>query len=295
MIDTDERLPSRMLIGRDRVFYSGLLGNSMKTRCLGAVTVYVATGAPLEIKIADGAWEARLIIALPPFTRHRLRAPSGFIANICLEPETIDQHTIDAFITQLNKRPEDTRLIRRILAARREVTVIRDMGGFSTRQFDQYFLQQALRPRNVDARIRRVLDMLVDDLQDNVISAGTCAAKIGLSTSRFLHLFKDNTGIPFRSQRMWKRARRFLDHANCEDSLTDVALGLGYPDSSHFSHSIRASFGLQPRSIREGSRGMQVCVGENYALSHGPRYSPRPEVRVASHGRTASRPAETSF
>jgi AraC-like DNA-binding protein len=214
-----------------------------------------------------------------------LRTPCGFIANICLEPETIDQHTIDAFIARLNKRPDDTGLIRHILAARREVSMIRNMGGFSTGQFDQYFLRQTLQPRNVDARIRRVLDMLVDDLQDNAISAGVCAAEIGLSTSRFLHLFKDNTGIPFRSQRMWKRARRFLDHANREDSLTDVALGLGYPDSSHFSHSIRASFGLQPRSIREGSRGMQVCVGENYALSHSLKCSPRPELRGASHGR----------
>jgi AraC-like DNA-binding protein len=282
MTDIDERLPSRMLIGRDRLFYSGLLGNAMKTRCLGAVTVYVATGAPLEIKIADGAWEARLIVALPPFTPHRLRTPSGFIANICLEPETIDQHTIDALIAHLNKRPQDARLIRHILAARREVTMIRDMGGFSTRQFDQYFLRRMLQPRNVDARVRRVLDMLVDDLQDNAISAGACAAEIGLSTSRFLHLFKDNTGIPFRSQRMWKRARRFLDHANRADSLTDVALGLGYPDSSHFSHSIRASFGLQPRSIREGSRGMQVCVGENYALSHSLKCSPTPELRGAT-------------
>ena len=112
--------------------------------------------------------------------------------------------------------------------------------------------------------------MLVDDLRDNAVSAAMCGAAVGLSTSRFLHLFKENTGIPFRSLRMWKRARRFLDHANREDSLTDVALGLGYPDSSHFSHSIRASFGLQPRAIREGSRGMRVCVGENYALSHGP-------------------------
>jgi AraC-like DNA-binding protein len=296
MINSDERLPSRMLIGRDRLFYSGLVGNSMKTRCLGAVTVYVATGAPLQIRIADGAWETRLIVALPPFTPHRLRTPSGFIATIGLEPETIDRHAIDAFIAHLNKRPEDTRLIRRILAARREVTMIRDMGGFSTDQFDHYFLRQALQPRNVDVRIRRVLDKLVDDLQDNAISASACAGEIGLSTSRFLHLFKDNTGIPFRSQRMWKRARRFLDHANREDSLTDVALGLGYPDSSHFSHSIRASFGLQPRSIREGSRGMQVCVGENYALSHSFACSPRPELRGDSRsGRASSRPAVASF
>jgi AraC-like DNA-binding protein len=269
MTNVEERLPSRMLIGRDRIFYSGFVGNSMKTRCLGAVKVYVATGDHLQIKIGDGSWEARRIVALPPFTPHRLRTPGGFIVTICLEPETIDQNTIDEFIAHVNRRPEDTRLIDRILVARREVTMTGDISGFSTRQFDQYFLRQTLKPRNVDGRVRRVIDMLVDDLQDNAISASACAAEIGLSTSRFLHLFKDSTSIPFRSQRMWKRARRFLDHANREDSLTEVALGLGYPDSSHFSHSIRASFGLQPRSIREGSRGMRICAGENYALSHG--------------------------
>ena len=43
---------------------------------------------------------------------------------------------------------------------------------------------------------------------------------------------------------MWKRARRFMDHANRDHSVTEVALDLGYPDSTHFSHSIRACFGL---------------------------------------------------
>lgn len=269
MAKTSERLPSRMLIGRDRLFYSGLVGNSMKMRKLGAVTIYVATDPHLEIKVGEGPWISRRIVALAPFTPHRLRTPSGLIVNLCLEPETIEQQAIDGLIAHINDGPEDARLIRRILTARREISMIQDAGGFSTRQFDSYFLRRSLTLRPVDGRIRHVIDMLVDELPDNAISAEVCASEINLSVSRFLHLFKDNTNIPFRSQRMWKRARRFMDHANREDSLTDVALDLGYPDSSHFSHSIRASFGLQPRSIREGSRGMKVCVGENYALSGG--------------------------
>jgi AraC-like DNA-binding protein len=43
---------------------------------------------------------------------------------------------------------------------------------------------------------------------------------------------------------MWKRARRFMDHANRDHSVTEVALDLGYPHSTHFSHSIRACFRL---------------------------------------------------
>lgn len=268
MTETHDRLPSRMLIGRDRLFYSGLVGNSMKPRRLGAIGIYAATETDMEIKIGDGPWQQRGIVALEPFTPHQLRTKSGHITNICLEPETIDQDEIHRIIAEIN-RCEDERLIRRILVARREITKISDAGGFSTREFDRYFLRQDLKPRSIDHRIRFIIDTLVDELQENTVSANACAKEIGISTSRFLHLFKDSTNISFRSQRMWKRARRFMDHVNGSDSLTDVALDLGYPDSSHFSHSIRACFGLQPRSIREGSRGMQICMGENYEMSGG--------------------------
>lgn len=269
MDTSEERLPSRMLIGRDRLFYSGLLGNAMKTRRLGAIAVYVAPDSHLEVRTGGGAWQTRRIVAVPAYTPHQFRTPSGTIATVCIEPESIDARAAAEFVAHVNDGPQDARLVRRVLAARREVTASRDAGGFSTAQFDLCFLRRTLKPRAIDGRVRHVLDLLVDELPENAIPAAACAAAVGLSTSRFLHLFKESTGIPFRSQRMWRRARRFMDRANGEDSLTDVALDLGYPDSSHFSHSIRASYGLKPRSIREGSRGMRVCLGENYVPAGG--------------------------
>lgn len=266
MTFNQETSHGRMLIGRDRLFYSGLVGNSMRTRRLGAITIYAATRDTFEIMIGDGIWERRRIVALPPFTPHRLRSADSTISNICVEPETIAHAEQEALIDAINREEDNGRLFNRIRAARREITRIQDAGGFSTREFDRYFLRRSLHPRDMDARIRYVLDILIDDVHNQTISAGECAADVGLSTSRFLHLFKENTDIPFRSQRMWKRARRFMDYANRSQSLTEVALELGYPDSSHFSHSIRSCFGLQPRSIRQGSRGLNVCLGENYAL-----------------------------
>jgi AraC-like DNA-binding protein len=259
------RLPSRMLLGRDRIFYSGLLGNAMQTRRLGAVAIYAATEADLEIKIGGAPWRSRRLVALAPYAPHMLRTQSGEIVTLCLESESIDAGELAALIAEINGA-EDERRLARLLEARREVSTLGG-DGFSTRAFDDHFLRRALKARAVDPRIRSILDALIDALQDRAISAQSCAARIGVSPSRFLHLFKDNTNISFRSARMWKRARRFMDHAHRDDSLTEVALDLGYPDSSHFSHSIRACFGLQPRSIRRGSRGMKVFVGENYALS----------------------------
>jgi AraC-like DNA-binding protein len=266
MANVRQELPSRMLLGRDRLFYSGLVGNSMKTRRLGAVTIYAAVDSDLEIKIGAAPWRNRRIVALPPYAPHMLRTRSGEIVTLCLESESIEPGDIAALLADVNGC-EDERLIARILEARRELATSGGGDGLSTREIDQYFLRRALKARAVDPRIRLILDALIDALQDQAISADSCAGRIGVSTSRFLHLFKENTDISFRSARMWKRARRFMDHANRDDSLTEVALDLGYPDSSHFSHSIRACFGLQPRSIRQGSRGMKVFVGENYALS----------------------------
>jgi AraC-like DNA-binding protein len=44
-------------------------------------------------------------------------------------------------------------------------------------------------------------------------------------------------------------------------TLTDVALDAGYPDATHFSHSIRQVYGLTPRSIFAGSRKLAVFAG----------------------------------
>ena len=90
------------------------------------------------------------------------------------------------------------------------------------------------------------------------VTAASCAAEAGLSSSRFLHLFKQETGISFRSFRAWKRARHLLHFANQDINLAHLAQDIGYPDSTHFSHSIRRFYGLKPRAIFSGSRDLAI-------------------------------------
>jgi AraC-like DNA-binding protein len=259
--------PKRLLIGRERLFYTGLLGNSRKPRRLGSFTIHVATSGSFDIKVGDGTWQSRRIFALKPFTPHQLWSAADCITTVSFESETVNLAYMEDLFTQINESDEGGRLANHIETARQKIMLSSAADGFSTREFDDYVLSRIVPRRRTDYRIENVLDRLLNDLREDELSAAACAAKVRLSTSRFLHLFKDETKIPFRSLRMWKRARRFLDHANADDRLTNVALDLGYPDSSHFSHSIRALFGLQPRSIRDGSQGMTVCFGENYVSS----------------------------
>lgn len=259
--------PGVLVIGRDRMFYSGLCGNSGKPRSLGAYSLYLATEGTFQISTDEGDWRDCDVALAAPFQTHRLRAPTGMIHNLGFEPESLSPAAISR-LSQIVETPDlRAELLDRVREARDKLAGLLPKSGFSNAQFDQLFLQETLEPRQMDPRIHRVLETMCEEALDSVISADDHAAQIGLSPSRFLFLFKQNTTVTFRSLRLWKRARRFLDHANGSNSLTDVALDLGYPDSSHFSHSIRRTYGLKPRSIREGSRNLTVYPGANYTLA----------------------------
>lgn len=256
-----------LLIGQERLFYSGLIGNSMRARRLGGFAVYVSPDDRFEISIEGGPWQKREIVALMPFTEHRLRCDSDRIFNVMIESETVAREDLRMLIHRADDGEEAAALARQVRAAHLELMRMPDAGGFSTRQFDEHFLRLSLGPRPFCTRIAKVLRTDWVDPDSHLVSASDHADRLGISTSRFLHLFKASTGIAFRSYRMWKRARRFLDHASANSSLTNVAMDLGYPDSSHFSHSIRLTYGLQPRSIRRGSQDLRVFLGESYSLS----------------------------
>lgn len=51
---------------------------------------------------------------------------------------------------------------------------------------------------------------------------------------------------------------------NRKANLAQLALDAGYPDSTHFSRSIRLAYGLKPRDIFAGSRRLAVYA---HALS----------------------------
>ena len=130
-------------------------------------------------------------------------------------------------------------------------------GGFTTEEFDQLSFGEVLPDRNIDQRIRRSAARL-NDFSGIKMTAADCAASVNLSPSRFLHLFKEQTGVSFRAFRAWKRARHLLHFVNEDINLAHLAQDIGYPDSTHFSHSIRRFYGLKPRAIFMGSRDLAI-------------------------------------
>ena len=231
-----------MWINSDRCLYAGFLGKPSQ-RSLGAFAIYASLEAPFRISVDGGEWQSSDLVVVPPYQPHRVASSANLIALVMIEPETI----------AAEHRFETAALLQRIRAAYRCGAVDRDTPSVLSSAFDTVLFGEPLPARALVPRVATVIEV-IKRTPHAAISGEQCAASVHLSFSRFLHLFKQETGVAFRIYRSWRRARNLLQYVTHEASLTQVALDTGYPDATHFSHSIRRIYGLKPSDIFAGSR-----------------------------------------
>lgn len=253
-----------MWLTSQRVFYAGLLG-SVGLRTSGGWSVYVApNGLPNRVRLGAGAWQSGELIVVPPQVAHCIESPQPLILNLVIEAERIDAQALPALLRQCGAVQDDG-FVRRVRTAHAQLLAASGQPCFERFDFDTLFFGQPLPERALDPRIRSVVDRVNAD-PAQAFSAQQCAEQVHLSFSRFLHLFKAQTGMTFRAFRAWKRARSLLRYVRESASLTDIALTAGYPDSTHFSHSIRQFYGLKPSDILAGSR--QIALHDSAGQLH---------------------------
>ncbi|WP_371999408.1 helix-turn-helix domain-containing protein (plasmid) [Tistrella mobilis] len=254
--------PRVMLIGPERLFYAGLLGRP-STRNLGGIGIYVAAEGRIAVQVDGGPDRVGSCAVVPAYTPHTIRAEGRDILAVKIEPETVDLHGLPGFIRRALTLPDAAGIVEapeavaRIRAAHADLAARPGGACPDSPDFDRAFFGAAIPPRVLDRRIRAVVRQAPADIQA-FPSAEACAALCELSVSRFLHLFRDQTGLSFRNWRAWKRARISLAHVNRNPNLAHLALDFGYPDQTHFSRSIRNIFGLRPRDIVAGSRRLDI-------------------------------------
>jgi AraC-like DNA-binding protein len=246
-----------MWITPDRIFYAGLLGApAMHTK--GAIIAYVAIEGLIRIRVQGGEWQTTEVAVVQPYVPYEIACEGRHVLDILIEPETVDLSRLPHLLRACGAvhAPEFAAHVRAL--HQRLVS-----GGASLdprpEDFDVAFFGEPLPARRLDRRIAAVLESIKNN-PSTVAAAEQCAEQAKLSFSRFLHLFKEQVGAPFRSVRTWKRARSLLHYVNSDSALVYVALDIGYPDSTHFSHSIRQTYGLKPKDIFAGSRKLRIIT-----------------------------------
>ncbi|TMO61752.1 AraC family transcriptional regulator [Pseudoalteromonas aurantia] len=100
-----------------------------------------------------------------------------------------------------------------------------------------------------DPRISQLLKQLDQCLAGPCIKpdhwlAKDIAQQLNLSQSRFLHLFKENMGLPWRAYLLWRRLICAITALKAGHSATQAAYMAGFSDSAHLSRTFKKHFGI---------------------------------------------------
>jgi transcriptional regulator GlxA family with amidase domain len=102
----------------------------------------------------------------------------------------------------------------------------------------------------MNPRAERALENMKRNLHRR-ITVGELARSVGLSNSRFSHLFKHQYGMPpakyLRTLRL-EKASRLLETTLL--SIKEIAGQVGYYDGYHFSRDFKRAMGLTPSEFR---------------------------------------------
>jgi AraC-like DNA-binding protein len=233
-------------MGRGRLLYCGPLQH-LEAHLYGTAVLHVGVYRPFRIRLADGEWRPCRCAVVPAGIRHALDMAGGVHGKLFVErdsPDAMgfrkrfphggnrvhffqDEETIECFRWVYEDDPDRA-------AVEERVDRLLDSGE-----------QQ---PSVFDARMRRVIELIGRE-PDRNYSQEELAAMVGLSPSRFLHLFRQEAGVPYRRFRMWKRLMSSIELLHARDNLTRAALDAGFADATHFSHCFRDTFGVNPAPV----------------------------------------------
>ncbi len=101
---------------------------------------------------------------------------------------------------------------------------------------------------------------LIKETGGQKIKAAQLAKRVGLSESRFLHLFSENLGLTLRSYVKWQRFIFTIKQIQAGKDLTSAAQSAGFSDSAHFSRSFKENFGFKPSSVIKSNQQLDIFI-----------------------------------
>lgn len=97
-----------------------------------------------------------------------------------------------------------------------------------------------------NARLSTVLVRLEKVLQGESVTRDELAELVNLSSSRFSHWFKEETGLPLRSYKKWLHLVHGIESVLNGESIQSAAYSANFSDQAHFSRTFKMAFGISP-------------------------------------------------
>lgn len=216
-----------------------------------AVQIVLSLGGNFRLWTRDSEMSGPCI-AVAPDVPHRFDA-QGDYAILFVEPESrAGRAIITASFGGEDMRPMSARVLETL------GDLLSALGGASAPDRDELVaLGREMVERIAGDRRHEVLDPRVAAVvglagrdQGDRLTLDDAAAVAGLSASRLSHLFVEQTGLSFKTYRLWIRLTRAVGLMAEGLTLTAAAHEAGFSDSAHFSRTFRRMFGVAPASLK---------------------------------------------
>ena len=243
-------LKARLLDWDARVLYLGpAFGLTPHRNATGVLAVALdgAIGVADHPRARSPSYRETRSVLIMPNSLHHLRVDAGRMAFLYVDPFGRDIEALRSRMTEVGSRAAFDLIDER--------PVVALFGDIAQRRLTSEDARQAVRgmlgigsSAQPDARIAAAIRRMHEEPGGSHTLA-ELGRKAGLSSSRFLHLFKDVTGVPLRRYRIWSRIGAAARAVAQGQSLTEAAHGAGFSSSAHFSTAFRDMFGMMPSEL----------------------------------------------
>ena len=216
-----------------------------------AIQVCQSIDTPFRIML-DDRWKQTEYVVIPANIPHQLDASSAPVALALLDNDSYLGQEMATFKAQSSSLSAAGVAVLPSTLSEAQHTLLNMLGQLNEKPIESQSL-----PR--DPRIERAVRHLVE-VSEETLRAGDIATSVGLSESRFLHLFTQHMGLPFRRYVLWRRIRKSITQIVNGSDLTTAAHAGGFSDLAHFSRTFKQNFGLSPSKLLQNSRNVQVIL-----------------------------------
>ncbi|TGL16601.1 helix-turn-helix transcriptional regulator [Leptospira meyeri] len=226
-----------------------------------AVSILVSLGSSFQLQTKSKEIIKSQGIIIPPNYYHKLEAENSEMLIIQLDPKSdeykkiiMEDHpkTIDDF-TRLKIQSIAEPLFSDSLSCDSARTVYNQILSL---------LGSKTISKKYDHRIEIAIQRIKEKMP-NPVTLGELSEISGISTDRFMHLFKENMGIPLRQYLLWQRLHIAAKLLQGGENLTTASHAAGFSDQAHLSRTFKKMFGVKP-SLFLGSQSLsKVCFCED--------------------------------
>lgn len=244
-------------IGQDFEWFLGKFDNNQKHKHY-AIQLSIPLEGEISLMINHSKITTEQAILIKPNIEHQLESEQEHLL-ILLNPASTIGHfwnrLVSSPISEINTEP--VMLIRKLgldfLGNKGSAKAFAQNINNIIRSYDchcESFVHSG------DERIDKSIAYLKQH-HERVIPIEEVSAFCNLSSSRFLHLFKENTRITYRRAQLWSKLMVALPLMS-NHSLTEIAHQVGFSDSAHFTRTFKENFGFPPKALLKVSQFIQV-------------------------------------